>query len=153
MITAVRSPQVSWLYPTLVILSTTHTVSRFFEWYRGSGQKQPYFIYFAESGPTEEMMEALSSEEEELETAAVAQEVKAEGDEGRVEFKGRMLTLAGLFDIWRAGPNVSVWVVHVVYVYIHPQGNTYCIPYLTRPTISYTHTSTYPHTSTFRSNV
>ncbi len=39
-------------------------ILRFFEWQRGGGRKQPYFIQFADSSPTEEMME-ISAEKEE----------------------------------------------------------------------------------------
>lgn len=37
---------------------------RFFEWQRGGGQKQPYFVQFADSSPTEEMMEVTAEPEE-----------------------------------------------------------------------------------------
>ena len=40
---------------------------RFFEWDRKGSHKQPYFIYFAEHGPTAEMQEVTASGEEEEE--------------------------------------------------------------------------------------
>lgn len=43
---------------------------RFFEWKRGGGQKQPFFVYFADSAPTEESMEVMAAEGEGAGTGA-----------------------------------------------------------------------------------
>ena len=72
----------------------------FFEWQRDKGQKQPYFIYFTDRGPSEEMVEVCSGEGEEVK--GEREEVKGEGRGSEWECPiGRMLTMAGLFDIWR----------------------------------------------------
>jgi putative SOS response-associated peptidase YedK len=79
------------------------SLCRFFEWCRDKGQRQPYFIYFSDHAPSEEMMELASIE-------APAGGGGREGVEGVEESvqdskweqpTGRMLTMAGLFDIWR----------------------------------------------------
>ena len=85
-------------------------IGRFFEWHREKGQRQPYFIYFADNAPSEEMRE-LSADGE----GKGSEEGKEGGEEeGRGSVKsvwehptGRMLTIAGLFDIWKSQENVS----------------------------------------------
>ena len=76
---------------------TPSLLSRFFEWYREKGQRQPYFIYFTDHTPSEEMIELGEGEG-----------VKEEGAEkAGSEWEhptGRMLTMAGLFDVWRSSP-------------------------------------------------
>ena len=94
------------------------TVCSFFEWYRDKGQRQPYFIHFTNHAPSEEMMELVEGvrvKEEEREDVRVKEEkregVKEEGvmqDSKWEHPTGRMLTMAGLFDIWRSPKSVSV---------------------------------------------
>ena len=92
---------------------------RFYEWDRRTSHKQPYFIFFTECGPTEEMMEisAESAECEEVEGRPGTEEEGVGVTSGAVgggeaascshkeldldQVKGRMLTMAGLFEIWR----------------------------------------------------
>ena len=117
-------------------LSFFHVFCRFFEWNRSTSHKQPYFIFFTDCGPTEEMKELSSScetqkmEAEQEETdASAGKEVEgavgksdAGGEGGGIglassqqtsaeldldQVKGRMLTMAGLFDIWN-GDEVSL---------------------------------------------
>ena len=75
---------------------------RFFEWYREKGQRQPYFIYFTDHAPPEEMR-AVSAES--------GGEEKRREKKGETESwehpTGRMLTMAGLFDIWKSQSAVS----------------------------------------------
>lgn len=85
-------------------------VCRFFEWYREKGHKQPYFIYFEDNSPTSEMMEISA---EAAKTDEGCQEGKTDDREGAAGARniwehptGRMLTMAGLFDIWKAEPQV-----------------------------------------------
>lgn len=76
--------------------------------------KQPYFIFFTDCGPTEEMIEVSASaatggEGTEVcagtggERDAVGGEVSTSTSEelDLDQVKGRMLTMAGLFEIWR----------------------------------------------------
>ena len=92
------------------MISIDFLVCRFFEWYREKGHKQPYFIYFEDNSPTSEMMEVSA---EGAKTEGEFQE--GERNEGEVVAgakniwehpTGRMLTMAGLFDIWKAEPGV-----------------------------------------------
>ena len=91
---------------------------RFYEWDRKISHKQPYFIFFTDCGPTEEMME-ISAEsaveceveegpgiEEEKGMSVTSGAVAGGGVASREELdldqvKGRMLTMAGLFEIWK----------------------------------------------------
>lgn len=98
---------------------------RFFEWDRKGKQKRPYFIHFRNSKPTSAM------EELELEGERGADKVQEEGrgreektsyggrdvEEKRSSFKeekeehvlsGRMLTMAGLFDICTEQEEVGI---------------------------------------------
>lgn len=93
---------------------------RFYEWDRKTSHKQPYFIFFTNCSPTEEMKEtsAESAEcEEEEEVGVVSGAVGGGGgavsSRGHEELdldqvKGRMLTMAGLFEIWRNDLEVCV---------------------------------------------
>lgn len=87
---------------------------RFYEWDRKTSHKQPYFIFFTDCGPTEEMTEIsaeLAAECEVYEGSGTEEEEGvASGAVGGVPFreeldldqvKGRMLTMAGLFEIWK----------------------------------------------------
>ena len=78
---------------------------RFFEWDRKGGMKRPYFIHFRDNKPTAEMAEVgVSKEEGDGEKGAGQHSSKIEPD----VVNGRMLTMAGLFDINAAGrPEVS----------------------------------------------
>lgn len=96
-----------------------YVFDRFYEWDRKTSHKQPYFIFFTDCGPTEEMMEisAESAECEEVEgrpgteeegvcvaSGAVGGGGVASRDHKELDLdqvKGRMLTMAGLFEIWR----------------------------------------------------
>lgn len=85
------------------VISNYHT--RFFEWNRRSKHKQPYFIHLADPRPSPEMLEVLTSETSEPEGQQL------ENIQGFSEVvKGRMLAMAGLFDIWNGAESVStVW--------------------------------------------
>ena len=74
-------------------------VCRFFEWFRGRGKKQPYFIYFRDNFPTEEMEEVSKKRE----GGDQQEEEKVEAEQSNVwtHPTGRMLTMAGLFDVWK----------------------------------------------------
>lgn len=92
----------------------------FFEWYRGGRQKQPYFIFFTDSSQTEETREVLSTEGglDTVEEGAASSVVKGE----RSEVKGRMLTVAGLFDKWSAGANEDpLYTYTIITVESHPE--------------------------------
>lgn len=63
----------------------------FYEWQTTKpGLKQPYFIHFADNKPTAETQEVLAE-----------QGVEFKGIDNPPPNEGRMLTMAGLFDIWR----------------------------------------------------
>ena len=85
-------------------------VGRFFEWHREKGQRQPYFIYFTDNAPSEEMRE-LSAGSEGRGSEDGKEGGKEGGEEGRGNVwehpTGRMLTMAGLFDIWKSQESVS----------------------------------------------
>ena len=65
----------------------------FFEWHRQGRQKRPYFFHFRENKPTIEMeaLEAVKEEEED----GLPENTKVESN----VVNGRLLTMAGLFDI------------------------------------------------------
>lgn len=93
------------------MISVCFLVCRFFEWYREKGHKQPYFIYFEDNSPTSEMMEISA------EGAKTEEEGEKDGGEVVAGAKniwehptGRMLTMAGLFDIWKAEPDVREYI-------------------------------------------
>ncbi len=67
------------------------TLVRFFEWDRKGKQKRPYLVHFRDNAPTSEMkaMEELKEEGEGSTGANLDQNV----------VNGRLLSLAGLFDI------------------------------------------------------
>lgn len=73
----------------------------FFEWDRQGKTKRPYFIHFRDNKPTAEMEEVGVSEESEgdveQEEEKSIKQMKAKIDSDVVN--GRMLTMAGLFDI------------------------------------------------------
>ena len=70
-------------------------ICRFYEWQTTKpGSKQPFFIYFASNKPSTETQQLTCG-------GAVKQE-----DGGVPPNEGRMLTMAGLFDIWRPPPEV-----------------------------------------------
>lgn len=74
---------------------------RFYEWQTTKpGSKQPFFIYFADNKPRTAGALHLSS-------PAGGGAVKDE-DGAIPPNEGRMLTLAGLFDIWKPPPEVLV---------------------------------------------
>ena len=75
------------MYPSCVC---PHVCS-FYEWQTTKpGLKQPYFIHFADNKPTAETQEVLAE-----------QGVEFKGIDNPPPNEGRMLTMAGLFDIWR----------------------------------------------------
>lgn len=79
------------------------SLCRFFEWYRGKGQRQPYFIYFTENGPTEEMKEIAAAESGDLQEKGMKAEAVEDTPKNVWEHPtGRMLTMAGLFDICKS---------------------------------------------------
>ena len=103
-------------------------VCRFFEWHREKGQRQPYFIYFTDHAPTEEMVE-VSTESAEGGREVGREVGKEGGEEGEKDGKkggevekgnvwehptGRMLTMAGLFDIWKSEDGVSYDVTQLL---------------------------------------
>jgi hypothetical protein len=105
-----------------------HALGRFYEWDRKtSSHKQPYFIFFTNCKPTDEMLEVSAelAESGEVEGKPGVQEGE-EAEEGEEsvgvasgaaggggaasrgceeldldQVKGRMLTMAGLFEIWK----------------------------------------------------
>ena len=82
---------------------------RFYEWQTTKpGSKQPFFIYFADNKPRTAGAQQLSR-------PAVEGSVK--DDSGAVPpNEGRMLTLAGLFDIWTPPPEVHTEEYRPTYV-------------------------------------
>lgn len=86
------------------------SLSRFFEWYRGKGQRQPYFIYFTDNGPSTEMREVSAASLTEGGEPEKERKVKAEAGGEDIPKRrnvwehptGRMVTMAGLFDICKA---------------------------------------------------
>lgn len=79
------------------------SLSRFFEWYRGKGQRQPYFIYFTDNAPSAEMVELESEEDREVKAEAGGEAEDVPKKRNVWEHPtGRMLTMAGLFDICKA---------------------------------------------------
>ena len=79
--------------------------SSFFEWNRKSSHKQPYFIHFADTKPTPEMLELSSEETSEPGEGLAAGQERIEGFSEVAS--GRMLTMAGLFDVWTGADSVS----------------------------------------------
>ena len=69
---------------------------RFFEWQRKGSQKQPYYIYFPQ--PDSAGVKAEIKEE-------IKEEKEADEDDERVG--KRLLTMAGVFDVWHS-PEVSI---------------------------------------------
>ena len=91
-------PLLPLFHPPFLSLSCclSLSLSRFYEWCREKGkQKQPYFLYFS------------GSAEEALEPAPVP---TAEADSVSDKTgQSRLLTMAGLFDIWNSqSPGVGV---------------------------------------------
>lgn len=86
-------------------------MSSFFEWNRKSSHKQPYFIHFADITPTEEMIEVsmndadVSPSEKEGHMESVVSD-KVSTKEHEKVISGRILTMAGLFDVWRGSETV-----------------------------------------------
>lgn len=95
---------------------------RFFEWFRGKSPHQPYFIYFADRASSEEMTEVSLSEasegggreggekEDEKEIKSEVSEGMKKDGSGKSEWThptGHMLTMAGLFDVWKNQDTVS----------------------------------------------
>ena len=80
-------------------------MSRFFEWDRKGSTKRPYFIHFRDNNPTVEMGEVEAVKDEDDVKSGTKQELsKIESN----VINGRMLTMAGLFDICSSdGPGVS----------------------------------------------
>lgn len=77
-------------------------VLSFFEWHRQGRQKRPYFFHFRDNKPTIEM-KALEEVKEGEEDALL----------GKVDINvvnGRMLTMAGLFDICMETSEVCMFV-------------------------------------------
>ena len=80
---------------------------RFYEWKTSKdGKKQPYFIYFKQDKPLTDLHIAASSSSDAIETESGEQDETFEKDEEvtdpEQEWTGhRLLTMAGLFDIWR----------------------------------------------------
>ena len=70
-------------------------VSRFYEWQTVKPGKQPYFITFADDDATKETVK-LSTDDDDF-----------DDDTKKSPFKGRLLTMAGYFDIWRPANGVS----------------------------------------------
>ena len=68
----------------------------FYEWQTAKPGKQPYFITFADDAPTKETVE-LHTDTDDFDDATKSS-----------PFKGRLLTMAGYFDIWRPSSGVSV---------------------------------------------
>ena len=75
-------------------------VCRFFEWFRGGGQKQPYFIYFRDNSRTGEMDE-VTKKAEGGDEQEEKKKVGAEQSNVWTHPTGRMLTMAALFDVWK----------------------------------------------------
>ena len=70
-------------------------ISRFYEWQTVKPGKQPYFITFADDAATKETVK-LSTDDDDF-----------DDDTRKSPFKGRLLTMAGYFDIWRPANGVS----------------------------------------------
>ena len=105
-----------------------HVCRRFYEWDRRTSHKQPYFIFFTDCGPTEEMTEVSAESakceveegcqgmEEGVVGVASGGTVGGGGGGGATsseeldldQVKGRMLTMAGLFEIWKNDLEVYV---------------------------------------------
>lgn len=105
----------------------------FFEWNRKGKQKRPYFIHFRNNKPTSAMEELDVGEKDGAERAQEGRVVREErveeshsgssveekrklseeeeGEEGHV-LNGRMLTMAGLFDICTEQEQVHVEPLH-----------------------------------------
>ena len=80
----------------------------FFEWDRKGNTKRPYFIHFRDNKPTVEMAEVEAPKEEDEVGESDAARKEASKIESDV-VNGRMLTMAGLFDICSTDrPEVSV---------------------------------------------
>ena len=75
----------------------TVLIFSFYEWQTAKPGKQPYFIKFADDNPTKETMQ-LSTDSDEFDDATK-----------NSPFKGRLLTMAGYFDIWRPSSGVSTF--------------------------------------------
>ena len=75
-------------------------VVRFYEWNRKSSHKQPYLIHLADTSPSPDMME-LASQTTDEETPEVI-------DGFSDVVGGRMLAMAGLFDVWTREESVRV---------------------------------------------
>jgi len=77
---------------------------RFYEWDRKSSRKQPYFIHWSDTRPSPEMLE-LASQTSDSATQAECQTSNIDGFSEVA--RGRMLTMAGLFDAWKSPNNVN----------------------------------------------
>jgi len=71
---------------------------RFYEWQTAKPGKQPYFITFADDSSTKEAVK-LSKDDDDF-----------DDDTKSSPFKGRLLTMAGYFDIWRPASGVSYYM-------------------------------------------
>jgi len=72
------------------------SIFRFYEWQTAKPGKQPYFITFADDAPTKETIQLPTDGDD------------FDDDTKNSPFKGRLLTMAGYFDIWRPTSGVSV---------------------------------------------
>ena len=93
-------------------------IGRFFEWQTSGRSKQPYFMSFAESDAllSDEELAAAQDHADLLNAQEVCDLVEEQSqdvssgkaEEDRVKFAGRspkrLLTMAGLFDIWHPLP-------------------------------------------------
>eukprot|EP00731_Ephydatia_muelleri_P024721 Em0016g992a len=89
----------------------------YFEWQQQRGnQKQPFFIYFAQNGPTAEMTELTSV------LPALSDKQDGPLKPFSPPFTGRLLTMAGLFDSWRppSQSEGSLYTYTVITVDAHP---------------------------------
>ena len=71
-------------------------VCSFYEWQTAKPGKQPYFITFADDAPTKETLQ-LHTDGDDFDEASKSS-----------PFKGRLLTMAGYFDIWLPASAVSI---------------------------------------------
>lgn len=80
--------------------------------------KRPYFIHFGDNEATTEMKELQDLKEEEDEDSL---HLNNSGSASKVDnnaISGRILTMAGLFDIWTEGPEVCMlWCVWLGCIY------------------------------------
>lgn len=90
------------------------SLTSFFEWNRKSSHKQPYLIHFADTSLTEEMLEVSPPAtvapllgKRSAECEGVCREPGNYSEFEQVA-NGRMVTLAGLFDVWKGNDTVRL---------------------------------------------